>query len=429
MPASPSDRRTPPLRTAPSPELRRARRAVAALFLTNGALMANLVPRYPDVKQALGLENSTYGLMLSAFPAGAILAGLAAAPVVRRLGSARAAVLGTLCTALALLLVAFTPSVGVIALMLALGGACDAITDVAQNAHGIRVQKAYGRSILNSFHALWSVGAAIGGTMAAAAIALDLPLPVHLGISGVVFAAVAVVALRFCLTGPDEEPAQESAQEPASSGSATQPSDTAAQPSARRRTPLTSHTVLMLVALVVLAIGGTLVEDSGNSWATLYVGRDLGAPGALAAIGYIAVVASQFIGRLVGDPLVNRFGQRAVARTGGVIIALGMGLALAFPSIPGTVLGFGLAGLGSATLVPAAMAQADDLPGLRHGTGLTIVSWLMRLGFLLSPPIVGAVADATSLRVGLLVVPIAGLAAIISAQVLPGGPFTRRDRS
>jgi MFS family permease len=417
MPTSPSSACPAGSRpAAPSAELRRARWAVAALFLTNGALMANLVPRYPDIKQALGLANSTYGLMLSAFPAGAILAGLAAAPVVRRLGSARAATLGTVCTAVALLLVAFTPSVGVIALMLALGGACDAITDVAQNAHGIRVQKAYGRSILNSFHALWSVGAALGGTMAAAAIALDLPLPVHLGISGAVFAAVAVIALRFCLTGPDEEP-----------GPDTAPDATGTSP-AHRRIPLSAHTVLVLIALVVLAIGGTLVEDSGNSWATLYVGRDLGAPAALAAIGYIAVVASQFVGRVVGDPLVNRFGQRAIARTGGVIIALGMGFALAFPSVPGTVIGFGLAGLGSATLVPAAMGQADDLPGLRHGTGLTIVSWLMRLGFLLSPPIVGAVADATSLRVGLLVVPLAGLAVVITAQVLPGSPFSRRER-
>jgi hypothetical protein len=64
------------------------------------------------------------------------------------------------------------------------------------------------------------------------------------------------------------------------------------------------------------------------------------------------------------------------------------------------------------------MHEADELPGLKPGSGLTIVSWLMRLGFLLSPPLVGLAADATSLRVGLLVVPLAGLLVLLLAGVL-----------
>src|SRR5699024_11198293 len=100
------------------------------------------------------------------------------------------------------------------------------------------------------------------------------------------------------------------------------------------------RTAVMLAALVIIAIGGTLVEDSGNSWATLYLARDLGAPATIAATGYIGLVAAQFIGRLIGDGLVDRFGQRAVARTGGVIIAIGMAAALAVPTVPGTIIGF-----------------------------------------------------------------------------------------
>jgi MFS family permease len=126
---------------------------------------------------------------------------------------------------------------------------------------------------------------------------------------------------------------------------------------------------------------------------------------------------------MLGDGLVDRFGQRAVARAGGAIVLVGMGLALAFPTVWGTIAGFGLAGLGVSTLIPAAMQAADELPGFRPGTGLTIVSWLLRVGFLVSPPIVGAVADATSLRVGLLIVPIAGLLALVFAGVLS----TRRE--
>nr|WP_284252796.1 MFS transporter [Litorihabitans aurantiacus] len=389
-------------RATPDAVARRARLAVAALFLTNGALFANVVPRFPSIKAELGLSNAAYGLAIAAFPTGAILAGLGAAVVIRRLGSARAAVIGTVITAVGVVAVGWSPSALAFGAALLFAGSADAITDVAQNTHGLRVQRRYGRSIINSFHALWSIGAVTGGAMAAAAIALDVPRGVHLSISGVLLSATAIVALRFCLPGPDTERDAELADAPATTS--------------RVRARIGGRTALILLALVVVATAGTLVEDAGSSWAAVYLGG-LGAPEALAATGFIALVGAQFVGRACGDRLVDRFGQRAVARVGGGLAALGMGLALAFPSVPGTIVGFATAGLGVATLVPAAMHEADELPGLRTGTGVTIVSWLMRLGFLVSPPIVGLVADATSLRVGLLVVPIAGVAALVLARV------------
>ncbi|KMO83170.1 nicotinate-nucleotide pyrophosphorylase [Mycolicibacterium chubuense] len=152
----------------------------------------------------------------------------------------------------------------------------------------------------------------------------------------------------------------------------------------------------------------------------LYLRDSLGAPGPVAALGYVALVGCMCVGRLIGDRLVDRFGERAVARAGGVVTAAGMGAALAFPSVPGSIAGFAAAGLGVATAVPAAMRAADELPGLRAGTGLTILTWLMRVGFLGAPLIVGVVADAASLRVGLLSVVIAGVSLIALGGVLAG---------
>ncbi|GAA4701968.1 Fucose permease [Promicromonospora umidemergens] len=387
----------------PQPADRRARAAVAAMFLTNGALFANLVPRYPEIKAALDLDNATYGVAVAAFPAGAIIAGLGAGFMVRKLGSAQAAVVGTILTGLGVLAAGLAPSFGLLVLALLLGGAMDALTDVAQNAHGLRVQRRYGRSIINGFHAVWSVGAVLGGSMAAGAIAIGLPLGVHLGISTAIFAIVALVALRFRLPGRDGD---------------IEDTPGTTSDAAVRGTALSPRTVAIVAALVLIAIGGALVEDAGSSWATLYLSGSLGAPAALAATGFVALVGAQFVGRMLGDRMVDRFGQRMVARGGGVVIALGMGLALAVPTVPGTIIGFAAAGLGSATLVPAAMHEADELPGLRPGTGLTIVSWLMRLGFLASPPLVGMVADAVGLRYGLLVVPVAGLLIVLLAGVL-----------
>ncbi|MFB8382846.1 MFS transporter [Streptomyces rubiginosohelvolus] len=396
------------IETRPLPAARHARAAVAVLFFTNGALFANLLPRYPQIKEDLAIGNGAYGLAVAAFPAGAITAGLAAGVLVRRMGSARVAVLGTLLTGAGILAAGLAPSVALFATALFLAGAMDALTDVAQNAHGLRVQRLYGRSILNSFHAIWSIGAVTGGLMAAGAMSLGLSLGVHLAVAAVVLVAAAGAALRFCLPGPDNEPEENGPEQHGAEGARG-----------------TSRVGLVLAALVLIATAGTLVEDAGNSWAALYLSDALHASAALAAWGFIALVGAQFIGRIIGDRLVDRFGQRAVARAGGLITAVGMGLALAVPTLPGTVLGFALAGFGVATLVPAAMHEADALPGLKPGSGLTIVSWLMRLGFLLSPPIVGQVADAAGLRTGLLVIPAAGVLVVLLAGVLRARP--RRD--
>ncbi|MEV8362083.1 MFS transporter [Streptomyces niveus] len=405
----------------PAPAERQARTAVAVLFFTNGALFANLLPRFPQIKADLGIGNAAYGLAVAAFPTGAIVAGLAAGALIRRYGSGRVAVAGTVLTGVGVLAAGLSGSVVLFAAALLLAGAMDAITDVAQNAHGLRVQRRYGRSIINSFHAIWSIGAVTGGSMAAGAIALDLSLGQHLLISAVVFGIAACVALRFCLTGPDTEPEVEAVKEETNGGVARETEAESRELAPRREEKLRKtrlRTGYVLAALVLIAASGALVEDAGSSWAALYLSDSLHASGTLAASGYIALVGAQFVGRMIGDRLVDRFGQRTVARSGGLIAAVGMGLALAVPTATGTILGFATAGFGVATLVPAAMHEADELPGLKPGSGLTIVSWLMRLGFLLSPPIVGLVADSTSLRVGLLVVPLAGLMVMVLAGVL-----------
>ncbi|WP_343901914.1 MFS transporter [Arthrobacter rhombi] len=393
---------------------RRARLAVSLLFLTNGALFANILPRYPALKEDLGLSNGAFGAAVAAFPLGALIAGLAAASLIRRFHSARVAVIGTILTGTGVLLAGLAPSWAMLAGALFLGGAMDAITDVAQNSHGLRVQRAYGRSILNSFHAVWSIGAMLGGLLGGAAAGLGIPRGIHLGISLALFSIVALISLPLLLPGPDTRTTTlVTAQDGASSDTAT-----GHDVGISRVHPSWLRTSAILAALVLVSIGGALVEDAGSSWSAIYLKGSLGAIAPVAALGFVALVGCQFVGRMIGDRLVDRFGQRAVAQTGGVLIAVAFGVALAFPSVPSTIIGFGLAGFGTATLVPAAMHAADELPGLRPGTGLTILGWLMRLGFLFSPPIVGAIADRSSLATGLLVVPIAGVLVVICSSVL-----------
>jgi len=391
----------------PPREAVRARVGVAMLFFTNGAIFANLLPRYPEIKAGLHLTNAAFGLAVAASPLGALLAGLTAGLLVRRFSSARVAIVAAVLSSVGIVIAGVAPAWIVLAGGLFLAGAMDSITDVAQNSHGLRVQRLYKRSILNSFHAVWSVGAVIGGILGAVAAQLAVPVGVQLTGSAVLFSIMAVVANRFLLSG-----AEPASVEPASAPDVRSPR--------LRRGPQLFAKYGILAALVVIAASGAVVEDAGSSWSAIYLSGSLEASAFVAGVGFIALQGMQFIGRICGDRLVDRFGQRAVARTGGLVVFVGMGVALAIPTVPGTVVGFGLAGLGVATLIPAAMHAADGLPGFQPGTGLTIVSWLMRVGFLLSPPVVGAIADATSLRLGLLVVPVAGLLVMVSSHVLAG---------
>ena len=381
--------------------LKRAHIAAALFFFTNGAVFANIVPRYPEIKQALGLSATVYGTVLAMNPIGAITAGALAGVFIRRFGSAWVAAFGTLTLGVGVAAAAWAPNVWLLALGLLLAGAFDAITDVAQNAQALRVQSARGRSIINSMHALWSLGAVTGGGIAAGAIALGIPVKWHLLASSTVLVGIAFFARAWALKGPEEEAGEQ------------------AEAQERPRTGAAKTVAFVLVALVLIAIGGGLTEEVAFSWASLYLRDEAGAPAALAAAGFIGLVGAQFIGRIVSDRLVDRFGERLVVTASGLFIAAGIGLAIGVPTVWGACAGFALAGFGCAPAIPLAMQQADRLPGLKPGTGLTIVTWLMRLAFLVAPPLVGAIADATSIRVGLAVSLTGGVLVAVLAVVMP----------
>ncbi|WP_378788369.1 MFS transporter [Nonomuraea fastidiosa] len=411
---------------APDQQARRARAAVAALFLTNGAVFFNVVPRYPESKAGLDVGNAVFGGAVAGMPIGALLAGLFAGAAVRRFSSARVAAFGVVAMAVVTPAIPFVSHWTAFWGVLFVLGALDAVMDVAQNAHGLRVQRLYRRSIVNSFHGVWSIGAVLGGLMGSAAAGLHLPLSVHLTISAVLISAVALVAYRFLLPGSDDaERAVVATPAPERPGVLSEASGDAPGRAGRRWRPA----VRALIALGVLAACGALVEDAGESWGALFLSGDLGAGAATAGLAVVVFQAAMTVGRLTGDRVVDRFGNRTVARAGGLLAAAGMGGALAVPSVATALAGFALAGLGVATVVPAAMHAADELPGLPPGAGLTVVSWLLRGGFLISPLIVGAVADLAGLRMGLLSVVFAGVMTVLLARSLAGRFRPRSERA
>ncbi|QWC86220.1 MFS transporter [Nocardioidaceae bacterium] len=405
-----STRHRPPPTAGSTPV--RARVGVSLMFLTNGAIFTALWPRYPEVKDAFGLSDTAFGLLVVAPALGAIAASLSAGPLVRRLGAPRLTVLATALIALGTTAVGLAAGLGALigaVVALALVGAADGITDSAQNVQGALVERWHGRSIMNSFHAAWSLGAALGAGVGALGAALQIPLTLQLAVNASVWALVAVVAARLS-TVPEGEGTKTAAPPP--------------DHSAARPPRIRARWLVALAPIAGIAIASSVVEDVASNWSVLFVVRETDAGAGIAAWAVAVALVSQLLGRLAGDPLTDRHGRGAVARAGGVVIALGAVLVVVAPVWPLAMLGFALGGLGCATLIPAAYAAADTVEGLRDGTGVAVLGWLLRVGSLVTSPLIGVVSDLVGLRVALLLPLVAGVAAAVLAHRLAG-----RDRS
>nr|WP_300338386.1 MFS transporter [Actinomyces sp.] len=402
-----------------APDLVRARIAVYLTFFANGVGFSNLVPRYPEVLEHLGITKAAFGQALMFSSVGALVAGLAASWFITRFTSARVASLGMVVLGLGLLGAASSGSWILFALCMAWVGGTDAIIDVAQNAHGLRVERRWGSSIITSFHAAWSLGAVAGATLGQAVAGWGVEIRLHMLLVLALLTVVSLSASRWTLKGPDGDD-REAVTAP-SAGSASAPAevdlDDAVLVPARASRVVT---VAVVIVLGLMCAAAMFPEDVTANWSSLLL-TEQGAPASMRGMGLVALQATMIVGRLLGDAVIDRLGARAVIGGGGVLVVAGMGLALVMDSTVGTMAGMVVAGAGCAVAVPVAYAAADDVPGLRPGAGLTVVSWLARCIMLLSPPIVGWFADSFGTWVALVYGLLGGVVLAVSWPVLRKG--------
>ena len=376
----------------------RATAGVGIMFATNGSVFAALLPWYPLIAAKLELSAAQFGFTVAAFAVGAIASSALPAPLIARFGPVRVAIGGTVLVAAAIASVAWVSEGWMLAICLFLAGFVDAVVDVAQNVAGIRVQEAIGRPILSSMHAFWSLGGVVSGAVSTASAASGGDIRVHTVVVGVL--CIALVAGAGAMIGT----------------SARAATIEAATDDARpRRWRLVAIAAL---PLVIIALSGTMVEAVANNGAAMAGVQLAGLAPEAAGIAFTVVIGSQCVGRFTGDLLIRRFGAVAVGRLGGVLVVVGGVLVVVADGPVLLFAGLALAGYGSATLVPSALGAAARIPGVSEGAGVTIVSWLMRVGFLVTSPIVGGVTDLVDLRWGLVLLIVAGVVAVVMAPAL-----------
>ena len=408
----------------------KARIAVYLTFLANGLGFSNLVPRYPEILDHLGITKTAFGQAVMFSSVGALVAGLAASWCINRFTSARVASIGMVISGLGFVGAGMADSWLVLALFLAWAGGSDAVVDVAQNAHGLRVERRWGSSIITSFHAAWSLGAVLGAALGQAMAGWGVPVRLHMLGVLVLLTMVSGAAAPWMIKGPDSDdrrlaPPLEDADEAPAMAAGEGVGSVANEDARKTHSPVpvvsgggsSFVTWAVVVILGLMCAAAMFPEDVTGNWSSLLLAEQ-GAHTGMRGMGLVAMQTTMIVGRLMGDRLIDRLGERRVIAGGGVLVATGMGAALLTGSVAGTLVGMVIAGAGCAVAVPVAYAAADDIAGLRPGIGLTVVSWLARVIMLVSPPIVGFFADAHGTWVALVYGLLGGVILAVSWPVL-----------
>jgi fucose permease len=373
---------------------------VAAAFALTGVIAGAWASRIPWVKEHLDLSAGRLGLALL-MPA---IGGVVAMPVVGRIIARHGSRVVTLVTVpawcLTLGLPALAPSFAVLLLALVAYGVSAGAVDVAINAQATLLERRRGRVLLPTMHGLWSVGALVGGLSGATANAIGVGAPAHLAVVAVLLLVLAWLALPGLPAGETPRPP---------------PLPTAGARSRGRAAP-------GLLAVGLMGLAALFVEAAITDWSAVYVAISLGAGPVVGAIAYSAFATAMAVGRLSGSRVLAAWGPVRVLRraalmaTGGLLLAVsGLGPLVA-------VVGFAAAGLGLACAVPIVFGTA----AARHGHGdpgpsIAFVATMSYPGWLAAPAAIGALADATSLRLSLLLTASLGLLMAAGARVVATG--------
>ncbi len=370
------------------PTQRYYRIAVSVFFFIQGITFASWASRIPDIKNQLHLSDAGLGGVLLALPIGQMTGMALSSYLVSRFGSKRTLTIGALLYPGSLVLLGTAAQVWQLVALLYFFGLCANLSNISVNTQGIGVERLYRRSIMASFHGLWSLAGFTGGLISALIVSLNIGPFKHFALIYAFTVTLWLIAHRYIL--------------PRDAGHGK-----------RRAIFVKPDKTILRLGLIAFAC--MVCEGAMFDWSGVYFEKVVEAPKDLIRLGYIAFMFSMASGRFAADWLVNRFGIRLMIQSSGLIIISGLALAILFPSIGTATAGFLLVGLGVSSVVPLVYSLAGKSTTMLPGVALAAVSSVGFFGFLLGPPVIGFIAEAASLRVSFAIIGILGLGTTILA--------------
>ncbi len=386
------------------------RLAVFAIFTASGLSIATWASRVPSIRSSLGVDNSTIGLLLLGAGAASILGLSLASVLIARLGTRRGMLLMMLTFAAGLVLIGVgTDLVGSLPLVLmglAMFGLGNGALDVMMNVDGAAIEVQVGKTILPLFHAFFSFGTVIGAGLGALAAASGVSVFVHATSAGLAIAVIAVVAFAYVPQrdlGGDDGAADAGWRE-------------------RLSVSLSAWREPRTYALGVVMLGMAFAEGGANDWMALGVTQGHGGAEEQGALALTVFSVAMAVVRLLGGPLVDRFGRVATLRVLAVTAVVGILLFILADDLPLVFVGAALWGMGASLGFPLGMSAAADDPA-KAAARVSAAATVGYVAFLCGPPILGVISDHVGLLNTLFI--IAGLVAAsglasAAARPLPG---------
>ncbi|MBF4461032.1 MULTISPECIES: MFS transporter [unclassified Rathayibacter] len=388
------------------------RNAVFTIFVLSGISIATWISRTPAIRDELQLTTAGVGLLILAMSIGAIVGLALSTPILGALGARRGMAAGLVVSASGLAILGLAAdTVGVLPLAFAgmvLLGFGNGAVDVMMNVEGAANEAAFGTTLLPLFHAFFSLGTVAGALMGAGASALAIPVAAHLGVVGAIIAVTAVVAIRFV-------PLREELD---TSGVSV------ARPPVRERVAASLGVWRdgRLVLIGIIMLGMAFAEGSANDWLTLAMVDGHGTDKTTAAIVFGVFVAAMTIGRVIGGPVLDRFGRVPVLRASALLAVVGILLFVLGPIDALVIVGAVAWGLGCSLGFPVGMSAAAEGP--HSAARVSAVAMLGYVAFLVGPPAIGFLGEHFGILNALFLV----LALVVVAGIAsPAARSTRLD--
>ena len=362
--------------------------AVSVFFFIAGFVFASWASRIPDIKNQLQLSDGGLGSVLLALPMG-LMTGLPLAGfLVSRFGSKKIMIAGALLYPSILLLLGLAATPFQLAAALFMFGFCGNLLNIAVNTQAIGVEAIYGRSIMASFHGLWSLAGFSGAAVSTIMLSFKLTPFEHFVIISIASTLLIFTAYKYTL--------------PQDNGNAQQ--------------PLFAKPDKAVLKLGLIVFGCLVCEGTMFDWSGVYFDKVLNVPASYRTLGYIAFMSSMASGRFVADWLVTKFSVKDMLQASGIIIAIGLLTAVIFPFIIPATIGFLLVGIGVSSVVPLTYGLAGKSTTMSPGAALAALSTVGFLGFLLGPPLIGFIAQLAGLRWSFTVIALLGLSTTVLAS-------------
>jgi MFS family permease len=382
--------------------LYQARVSVSLIFLIHGLIISTWAARIPAFQAQLHLSPAVLGRCLMMAAIGSVLSMPVAGWLINRFGTLAIVIGSTLGFGLALPFIAQSNSVLGLSVALLFYGATAGAMDVSMNTHAVMLEKLYQRHIMSSFHALFSLGGMAGSALGGLVASRGVSVGVHFWISGAVLIAMSLLAFKW-LPLPSSP--------------------------AESQTVATGGTIswsVILGALALLAFSIMLIEGAIADWSAIYLRTSVLAGPGLAALGYAVFSGAMAAGRLAGDYLTGKLGRAHLVCYGALLAAAGIACVLVFGSAASALIGFTCAGAGLATIIPNTFAAAGNIEGSAPGPSLAVVTTAGYAGFLAGPPLIGFVAQLSTIRAALwILVVLGGLSAFASTYMKANSHLTK----